>query len=56
MKNSKILVVDDEPRMRKIINDFLTKNDYNVIEAADGEEALNVFYANSDIDLFCLML
>ncbi|MBO4347421.1 MAG: response regulator transcription factor [Lachnospiraceae bacterium] len=54
MKNSKILVVDDEPRMRKIINDFLTKNDYTVIEAADGEEALNVFYSNTDIDLILL--
>lgn len=53
MKN-KILVVDDEQRMRKIINDFLTKSDFTVIEAGDGEEALEKFFANRDIDLIIL--
>ena len=40
MKKLNILVVDDESRMRKLLNDFLTKEGYNVIEAANGEEAL----------------
>ena len=50
----KILVVDDEARMRKLVKDFLTKSDYVVLEAADGEEALNVFYDNKDISLILL--
>lgn len=54
MSKSKILVVDDEQRMRKIINDFLTKNEYSVIEACDGEDALSKFFANKDIDLIIL--
>ena len=52
--NSKILVVDDECRMRKIINDFLTKNGHTVIEAGDGEEALDKFYSDSGIGLIIL--
>ncbi|MCR4813346.1 MAG: response regulator transcription factor [Lachnospiraceae bacterium] len=54
MNSCKILVVDDEERMRKLVRDFLTKSDFEVLEAADGEEALNVFYANSDIALILL--
>lgn len=50
----KILVVDDEQRMRKIVKDFLVNSDFEVIEAADGEEALDVFYKNADIDLIVL--
>lgn len=50
----KILVVDDESRMRKLVKDFLIKNDYSVVEASDGEEALNAFYDNGDIDLLIL--
>lgn len=50
----KILVVDDESRMRKLVRDFLVKKSYEVLEAADGEEALDVFYANSDIALVIL--
>ncbi|MBO4311025.1 MAG: response regulator transcription factor [Lachnospiraceae bacterium] len=53
MKN-KILVVDDEQRMRKIINDFLSKSGYKVIEACDGEEALEKFFEDSEIDLILL--
>ena len=41
----KILVVDDESRMRKLVRDFLVKKGYDVLEAADGEEALDLFYA-----------
>lgn len=44
MDKSKILVVDDESRMRKLVRDFLVKNNYEVVEAADGEEALNLFF------------
>ncbi len=54
MANFKILVVDDEMRMRKIINDFLSKNGYTVLEAEDGEEALKMFYEINDIDLILL--
>jgi len=54
MNKSKILVVDDELRMRKVINDFLTKNGYIVIEACDGEDALDKFFNNKDIDLILL--
>ncbi|RDY31140.1 response regulator transcription factor [Lachnotalea glycerini] len=50
----KILVVDDESRMRKLVKDFLVKQDYEVIEAADGAEALEQFYAVKDIALIIL--
>ena len=54
MNSVKILVVDDESRMRKLVNDFLTKKGYQVIEAADGEEAMEQFYQNRDIALVIL--
>lgn len=50
----KILVVDDESRMRKLVRDFLVKNEYRVVEAENGEEALDVFYRESDIALIIL--
>ncbi len=54
MNKLKILVVDDESRMRKLVKDFLIKNDYEVLEAGDGSEALDVFFANQDIALIIL--
>lgn len=54
MDKIKVLVVDDESRMRKLVNDFLTKGGYDVIEAADGEEAIDTFYADKDISLIIL--
>ncbi len=54
MENLKILVVDDESRMRKLVKDFLTKNNYSVLEAADGEEAVDVFMSTKDIALIIL--
>ena len=54
MDKCKILVVDDESRMRKLVRDFLTKSGFEVLEAADGIEALNVFDANPDISLVIL--
>lgn len=54
MEKSKILVVDDESRMRKLVRDFLVKNNYEVVEAADGEEALDLFFEKNDIDLVIL--
>lgn len=54
MTKNKILVVDDESRMRKLVRDFLVKEDYEVIEAADGEEALERFYENNDLSLILL--
>ncbi len=54
MDGIKVLVVDDEARMRKLVKDFLVREDYVVIEASDGEEAINIFYENSDIGLIIL--
>ena len=54
MNNKKILVVDDETRMRKLVKDFLVKDGYIVLEAGDGQEALDIFYANSDTALIVL--
>ncbi len=54
MDNMKILVVDDESRMRKLVKDFLVKSGYIVIEAVDGEEAVDVFMSAKDIDLIIL--
>ena len=54
MEQLKILVVDDETRMRKLIGDFLKKNGYQVIEAADGSEALDIFFEQQDIALIIL--
>ena len=54
MGSGKILVVDDEARMRKLVSDFLTKSGYEVLEAADGEKALDLFYENKDIALVIL--
>ncbi len=54
MEKSKILVVDDESRMRKLVRDFLVKDHYEVVEAADGEEALDLFFEKNDIDLVIL--
>ena len=50
----KILVVDDESRMRKLIRDFLEREGYQIIEAADGLEAVDTFLAEKDIDLIIL--
>lgn len=53
-KKDKILVVDDETRMRKLIGDFLTTNNFDVVEAVDGEDALKVFYSTKGISLIIL--
>lgn len=50
----KILVVDDESRMRKLVRDFLVKKGYEVLEAGDGEEALDIFYEDKEIALIIL--
>ena len=55
MSELKILVVDDEARMRKIVKDFLVAKEYTVLEAANGEEALDIMYDNNNkIDLVIL--
>lgn len=54
MEKIKILVVDDESRMRKLVKDFLVKRDFEVVEASDGEEAIEMFYSNKDISLIIL--
>ena len=54
MENIKILVVDDETRMRKLVKDFLSKVGYTVLEAGDGEEAMDIFYEDKDISLIIL--
>ena len=54
MDDIKILVVDDESRMRKLVKDFLIKDGYIVIEAGDGQQALDIFYEDKDISLIIL--
>lgn len=54
MDNLKILVVDDESRMRKLVKDFLVKKNYTVLEAEDGEQAIDIFFSNKDISLIIL--
>ena len=54
MERLKVLVVDDESRMRKLVKDFLVKKDFDVIEAEDGEKAVDIFFANKDIALIIL--
>lgn len=54
MEDLKVLVVDDESRMRKLVKDFLIKNNYIVIEAADGEQAVDIFMSTKDISLIIL--
>ena len=54
MEDKKILVVDDEQRMRKLVKDFLARDGYNVIEASNGEEAIDVFFADKNIELIIL--
>ena len=56
MDKIKILVVDDESRMRKLVGDFLRRDGFMVIEAGDGEEALDMFYADKEIALIILDL
>ena len=54
MDKLKVLVVDDEARMRKLVRDFLVKQDFEVLEAGDGEKAVEVFYEQKDIALIIL--
>ena len=54
MDSLKVLMVDDESRMRKLVSDFLTRKGYEVIEAGDGEEAIDKFYEDKDIALIIL--
>ena len=54
MDKLKILVVDDDSRMRKLVRDFLVRQNYEVLEAGDGEEALDIFYEDKDIALIIL--
>ncbi len=54
MEKLKILVVDDESRMRKLVRDFLEKQSYQVIEAGDGEEAVDLFFKEKEIALILL--
>ena len=54
MERLKILVVDDESRMRKLVRDFLTKSNYDVVEAGDGVQAVDIFFGQNDIALVIL--
>ena len=54
MDRLKILVVDDESRMRKLVRDFLVKDDFDVVEAGDGEQAVDMFMADNTIALIIL--
>ncbi len=52
----KILVVDDESRMRKLVHDFLAKHGYTVLEAEDGEQAIDVFFDEKNKDIALVIL
>lgn len=54
MERLKILVVDDESRMRKLVKDFLERDGFSVLEAGDGLEAMDIFYEHKDIALLIL--
>ena len=54
MDKIKILVIDDESRMRKLVKDFLEREGFSVLEAGDGMEAMEIFYENKDIALLIL--
>ena len=54
MDRKKILVVDDESRMRKLVRDFLVKSDFDVVEAENGEQAVEIFFQDKSIDLIVL--
>lgn len=54
MERLKILVVDDEARMRKLVRDFLVRSGYDVVEAGDGSQALDLFFEKKDIALVIL--
>lgn len=54
MDKLKVLVVDDEERMRKLISDFLKIKGYETVEAGDGEEAIDIFFADKEIALIIL--
>ena len=50
----KVMIVDDESRIRKLVRDYLEREDFYVLEAGDGEEAMDLFYANPDVALILL--
>ncbi|MCR5411115.1 MAG: response regulator transcription factor [Lachnospiraceae bacterium] len=54
MEKIKVLIADDEARMRKLVGDFLKKKDYEVVEAANGQEAVDIFFEQEDISLVIL--
>ncbi len=54
MESLTVLIVDDEARMRRLVKDFLVKSGYHVLEAEDGDRALDLFYTNKDINLIVL--
>ena len=56
MDRIKVLVVDDESRMRKLIGDFLRKKDYEVLEAENGQKAVDIFFEHEDGDISLVIL
>ncbi len=54
MDRCKVLIVDDEERMRKLVKDFLVRHGYMVMEAEDGERAIEMFFSDKNVDLIIL--
>lgn len=54
MENAKVMIVDDEDRLRSLVRDFLMRDGIRTLEAADGEEALTLFFANKDVSVIIL--
>ena len=54
MSGTTILIVDDEQRMRKLVRDYMIREGYTVLEAANGKQALDIFYNKGNISLVIL--
>ncbi len=54
MDRKRILIVDDESRMRKLVRDFLVRSNFDVVEAENGEQAVEIFFEDKNIDLIVL--
>ena len=54
MDRKRILIVDDESRMRKLVRDFLVRSNFDVVEADNGEQAVEIFFEDKNIDLIVL--
>lgn len=55
-EKSKIMVVDDDHEIREVISVLLSNEDFDIIEAESGEEALKLLAANIDLIILDVMM